>query len=97
MSAPQQTKGEGRLLVTFTGQPPFANACVMRPALANLLASLASAKSSDANGENDETTKAKLKSIAEQLGALLSETPTGDPNVSGGQVSQSFRPFAKIR
>jgi hypothetical protein len=31
------------------------------------------------------------------LGALLSETPTGDPNVSGRQVSQSFGPFAKIR
>ena len=84
-------------LLLFTGQPTYVNERVMRPALANLLASLANARSSDVNGENDETTKAKLKSIAEQLGALLSETPTDDPNVSGGQVSQSFHPFAKIR
>ena len=84
-------------MLLFTGQHTYVNVRVMRSALANLLASLANARSSESNSENDETTKAKLKSIAEQLGALLSETPTGDPNVSGGQVSQSFHPFAKIR
>lgn len=41
------------------------------------------------NGESDPATQDKLKSIAEQLGTLLTDAPTHDPNVAGGQVSLS--------
>lgn len=63
-------------------------------ALTALLASLASANPADPSGSNEPETKVKLESIAKQLGSLLSEAPTFDPNVAGGQVSSSCTFFA---
>ena len=80
------------VLVHFGREITYTNAFVVRPALASLLASLGTAE----DGGNDETTKAKLKGIADQLGVLLTETPTGDPNISGGQVGRPSCHFAKI-
>lgn len=56
-------------------------------ALAKLLAELSG--NSGPSVTSDPATQEKLRGIAEQLGALLSDTPTHDPNVAGGQVSLS--------
>ena len=95
MSVPQ-AKGEGKRFLLSRNLPTLTYV-PFRSALASLLASLPTAKSTNANSGNDESTKAKLKSIAERLSTLLGEAPTSDLDGSRGQVRYSSKPLANMR